>query len=149
MAVVWMFPVGLRLPPGCHVLAWVGFYDIYEKCKTTLTSEISVLCQNVTPEPIGSQENTQKKQDLSSVDNDHLEASDRGVDICEWQAGLQHLCSHHAGDEGDFLLHSSSWTQWGHPARRQDIKEFTKCTTTTALDQFGLWQRSSILLYYC
>lgn len=60
-----------------------------------------------------------QKRYLSVVDRDHLEAPDCGAEVCQRQAGLQHLCSHRGGGERDALLHSSSWIQWEHPTGMQ------------------------------
>lgn len=96
-----------------------------------MTVQESQCCQ------VASETNKSWDKSLCSVDMHHLEASDSRVDIYEWQTGLQHLCSCHVGDKRDVLLHSLSWKQWGHPARRQDIRELTKRTSTTALDVLG------------
>lgn len=85
---------------------------------------------------VASETNESQDKSLCSVDMHHLEASDSTVDIHEWQSGLQHLCSCYVGGKHDILLHSLSWRQWVHPARK-DIKELTKRTSTTALDLLG------------
>lgn len=58
------------------------------------------------------------KKALNIVDEDHLETGNGGVNVCQWQASLQHLCSHHSGDKIDPLLRSPTWRQCQHPAGR-------------------------------
>lgn len=58
------------------------------------------------------------KKALNLVDEDHLETGKGGVNVCQWQASLQHLCSHHSGDKIDPLLRSPTWRQCQHPAGR-------------------------------
>lgn len=84
---------------------------------------------NVKLHIVGTLYNKQKtwNKALSFVDNDHFEASDCGGGVCQRQAGLQHLCSHHAGDESDAMLHFSSRIQWEHSAEdTEDKQELTK-----------------------
>lgn len=68
------------------------------------------------------------KKSLNLVDKDHLETSNGGVHAFQWQARLQHLCSHHSGDEIEALLCSPTWRQCQHPAGR--LKR-VKCRSIT------------------
>lgn len=114
----------------CHLVAIIWHQLIFTtSMKGVFLRQVNThISTPVTPEPNERQRNKHTETEyLSSVDEDHLKASDSGVHVCERQAGLQHLRSHHAGDEGDVLLHSSSWTQREHPRRRQRMTTVRYC----------------------
>lgn len=87
---------------------------------------------------------------LNTVDRDHLKASDGDIHICEPQAGLQHLFSHHVGHEWDWLIRSSSWRQWGHPAGKCRKLILKKCLQNVEIYSSNLdWLTTINVLSLC
>lgn len=87
---------------------------------------------------------------LNTVDRDHLKASDGDIHICEPQAGLQHLFSHHVGHERDWLIRSSSWRQWGHPAGKCRKLILKKCLQNVEIYSSNLdWLTTINVLSLC